>query len=103
MKRLPWTLFAPVILLIFIGMSSCIQTGDEERPGMRVSSDLILNKVWKITTFKDNGQDETASFHNVFVEFQPNFIFRVTNECNVVEGEWALSSDSTLLGNSASG
>ena len=33
----------------------------------------------------------------MFLEFRPNFVFKVTNECEIIEGEWVLSSDSTLL------
>ncbi len=97
MKKLLWTLFTLSILLVFIGLASCIQTGDEDRPGMRVSTDLILHKVWKVTLFKNDGQDKTSLFKNVFLEFLPHFVFKITKECEIVEGEWILSSDSTLL------
>ena len=97
MKKLLWTVFVLVILLIFIGLVSCIQTGDEERPGMRVSTDLLLTKVWQVNLFKDNGQDKTILFNDVFLEFRSNFIFKITKGCDIIEGEWILSSDSTLL------
>jgi hypothetical protein len=97
MKKQPGTLFTFIILLIFIGLTSCFQTGDEERPGLKVSTDLILTKVWEVVYFEDDGQDKTSTFQNVFLEFRPNFIFKITKECEIVEGEWILSSDSTLL------
>lgn len=97
MKKLLWTLFVFIILLTLIGLTSCIQTGDEERPGLRVSADLILTKVWKVTLFEDDGQNKTSLFQDVFLEFRPNLIFKITKQCEIVEGEWILSSDSTLL------
>ena len=97
MKKQPGTLFTFIILLLFIGLTSCFQTGDEERPGLKVSTDLILTKVWEVVLFEDDGQDKTSIFQNVFLEFQPNFVFKITKECEIVEGEWILSSDSSLL------
>jgi len=96
MKKILYSHFI-LIALLFIGFTSCVQLGDEERPGMRVSADLILTKVWKVTHFEDNGQDRTTLFQNVFLEFRVNSIFKITSACEIVEGEWILSSDSTLL------
>ena len=91
------TNFYLIFLPLLIGMSSCLETGDEERPGMVVNTDYLYNKVWQVNLFKDDGQDLTLLFHEVFLEFRPNFVFRVTSGCDVTEGEWILSSDSTLL------
>ena len=64
---------------------------------MHVNADLFLTKVWKVSLFKDDGQNKTILFGDVFLEFRENFIFRITKGCDVIEGEWILSTDSTLL------
>jgi hypothetical protein len=97
MNKLTWTFFVVAVLTLSLGLSSCIETGDEERPGMYVNTDLFLTKVWKVSLFSDDGQDKTILFGDVFIEFRENFIFRITKGCDVIEGEWILSSDSTLL------
>lgn len=97
MKKLLWSIFVLIILLIFIGLASCIQTGDEERPGMAVSKDLLLTKIWSVHLFKENGQNKTGLFQNVFLEFRPNAVFRITKGCEIIEGKWVLSNDSTVL------
>jgi hypothetical protein len=97
MKKLIWTIFVLIVPLIFIGLSSCIETGDEERPGMAINSELLSEKVWEVDLFKDDGQDKTGLFADVFLEFRPSFVFRVTHGCDVVNGEWVISNDSSLL------
>lgn len=97
MKKSIGRYFNPLILFLFIALSSCIQTGDEERPGMVVNSDYLFAKVWEVSLFKDDGQDKSTLFNNVYIEFRHNFVFRVTQGCDIVDGEWILSSDSTLL------
>ncbi len=97
MMKLTEALFTFIILLIFCGLAACFQTGDEERPGMSVNSELINSKVWKITSFEDDGQDRSTLFKNVYLEFRPNFVFKITKECAVIEGEWILASGNTLL------
>jgi len=97
MKKLFRPTCIPLYLLIFSMLTSCIDTGDEERPGIRVSADYLATKVWGIEQFKDDGQDKSQLFQEVFVEFRHNFLFRVTHGCETIEGEWILSNDSTLL------
>ncbi len=97
MKKLLWSIFVLIILLIFIGLSSCLETGDEERPGMAFSADALLTKVWEVEMFQDNGKNKSNLFHGVFLEFRPNFVFKITTGCEILEGEWILSNDSTLL------
>ncbi|GJM28123.1 MAG: hypothetical protein DHS20C17_07580 [Cyclobacteriaceae bacterium] len=64
---------------------------------MVVKADYLYTKIWGVSLFKDDGLDKTALFNNVFIEFRPNFIFRITQGCETTDGEWILSSDSTLL------
>jgi len=94
MKKLIWSIFIPVILLI---SASCIQTGDEDRPGMTLSADFLFTKVWEVDLFKEDGQIKSNLFHNVFLEFRPNHVFRITQNCDIFDGAWILSPDSTLL------
>jgi hypothetical protein len=94
MKKLLYPIFFSAILFF---SASCIQTGDEERPGMAVSKDFLLTKVWEVEIFHDDGQDKSSLFNNVFLEFRPGQVFRITHGCDVIDGEWILSQDSTLL------
>lgn len=96
MNKIIYSHFTLIVLLLIV-FTSCVQIGDEERPGMRVSADLILTKIWKVTYFEDDGRDRTSLFQDVLLEFRANSIFKITSQCEIVEGEWILSSDSTLL------
>jgi len=71
--------------------------GDQERPGIKINSELVVAKIWSVSFFEDNGVDQTATFSDVYLEFQPNFRLAVIDGCETYEGEWILSSDSTLL------
>ena len=97
MKKLLWSIFVLITLLIFIGLTSCFPGGDEDRPGMKINTDLLVGKIWSVSFFEDNGADETAQFSEVYLQFLPNFRLAVIKGCETVEGEWILSTDSTLL------
>ncbi len=97
MKKLLWSIFILITLLVLFGITSCIDGGDQERPGIKIDSELVVAKIWSISFFEDNGVDQTSAFADVYLEFQPNFRLAVINGCESYEGEWILSSDSTLL------
>ena len=97
MRRLLWSIFVLVSLLIFIGLTSCIDGGDQERPGMAIDTELLVSKIWSVTFFGDNGQDETSQFSDVYLQFLPNLRLAIIQGCETWEGEWIISPDSTLL------
>ncbi len=97
MKKLLWSILVLISLLVFIGLTSCLDSGDQERPGLRINSELILNKFWRVALFEDNGENLTHQFSDVYLQFLPNFRLSVTKGCQEFEGEWVVSPDSTFL------
>ncbi len=60
-----------------------------------ITTDIAETGAWRITSFIDSGQDETADFNGYTFTFNPNGTLIATNGSDTVTGTWSVTDDSS--------
>ncbi|MGI9543541.1 MAG: hypothetical protein ACR2MX_09795 [Cyclobacteriaceae bacterium] len=99
MKKLLWSVFILVTLLLIFGLSSCgLFDDDTPHRNLTFEAAILSSSTWEVSLFKKGGKDHSSQYKKVFLEFfQDNYLIVTDSSCTTQEGEWALSTDSTLL------
>jgi hypothetical protein len=95
MKTIKITMAA--LLLITIGLSSCKKKNNDSDNPIIISgpsSDTIQMGDWKISYFKEKGDDETNDFKNYTFKFNENGTVTVLYNNQTFYGTWKIVVDS---------
>ena len=98
-KKLLWSVFILIALLVIFGLSSCSLFNDDTPPrNLAFEAAILSSSTWEVTVFTKGGKDRSSQYKKVFLEFfQDNYLIVTDSTCSIQEGEWVLSTDSTLL------
>ena len=91
MKRLKLIplLLCTVVLMI---ASGCSSSDDNSTPATPVIN-IVKNGSWKVTSFIDSGNDETAHFTGYSFTFAAPNVLRATNGTATHTGVWSVTRD----------
>lgn len=86
----------PVIaILLFVTtiLTSCKKKDDNSSsPSI---SDIVLQGEWKITVYKDDGQDESNHYSGYVFHFFQNGVLTAISNTNNISGTWSDGSDNS--------
>lgn len=68
-----------------------------------ITTNIAETGTWRITSFIDSGQDETADFNGYIFTFNPNGTLVASNGTETVSGTWSVTDDSSNSSNDDDG
>lgn len=88
MKKLLFSLLAATLFL-----SSCSKDDDDNDSVASIVAGHLKTGTWRITSYIDNGTDETADFNGFTFTFKNNGEVDASNSILTVSGAWANDND----------
>ncbi len=91
------TYFCYLIIFLFWGCKDLLDDPNNERLGISIEKELLISPIWKVE-YSNDDQTTTTAFQGSFIEFnEDNTLNIITNDRDVFNAEWALSSNNDLL------
>lgn len=89
------TLAHILVLSLVITSAACSKTDDAKTPSALSSTakQEIIADTWQVSSYIDNGKDETSKFSGYSFTFSENGILTATNSGTTFTGTWLIGSD----------
>lgn len=97
MKKM-WSISA-LVLVIFLGVSSCKKDDNSSNDSNSASvlNSTVQQGKWRVSSFIDNGNNETNHYSGYEFQFNANGILIASSNGNTISGTWSSGNDDSQL------